>query len=89
MCHDHLGLGPITVQCFTHFTLSDGHIGHWRLGRTKSLDPSRSVTISLAGHNGRMEDVSWDEESGQVCVIYTPLDAEYHDRVMLLVDLLQ
>jgi hypothetical protein len=88
MCHDHLGLGPITVQCFTHFTRSDGHVGYLRLGRTKALDPSRPVTISLAGHNGHMEDVSWDEESGRVCIIYTPLDV-HHDRVMLLVDLLQ
>jgi hypothetical protein len=88
MCHDHQGKGPITFECFTHFTRSDGHVGYLRLGRTKALDPSLSVTISLTGHNGRMEDVSWDEESGRVCVIYTPLDV-YNDRVMLLVDLLQ
>jgi len=88
MCHDHFGQGPITVQCFTHFTRFDGHVGYLRLGRAKALDPSRSVTISLAGHNGHMEDVSWDEESGRVCIIYTPLNA-YHDKVILLVDLLQ
>jgi hypothetical protein len=89
MCHDHLGVDPITIQCFTHFTRFNGHVGYVRLGRTKALDPSRSATISLAGHNGRMEDVSWDEESGRVCIVYTPLGVYDDLRVMLLVDLLE
>jgi len=87
MCHDYVHLQPIKVQCFTHFTRFDGHAGYIRLGRDKALDPSRSVTIPLAGHIGRNEDSSWDEESGQVCIIYTPLGVSDH-RIMVLVDLL-
>ena len=87
MCHDYVNLQPIKVQSFTHFMRFEGHAGYIRLGYDKALNPSWSVTISLAGHNGRNEDSSWDKESGQVCIIYTPLGGNY-DRILLLIDLL-
>lgn len=88
MCHDYTELQPIEVQCFAHYVRPDDHPGYIRLGHTEAPDPARSMTITLSDHNGQTEDLSWDEESGRVCMLYIPLD-DTQARVMLCFNLLQ
>jgi len=58
-----------------------------RLERIKAPDPSRPVLVSLPGQDGRVEDLSWDEESGRICVIFSPF-GDRSTRNMLMVDLI-
>lgn len=78
---------PMELQCFTHFTRPDNHFGYARLGLSKAPEPSHYTSISLVGQNGRVEDLTWDEESGRICLIFSP----WHDRTtreMLMIDMI-
>lgn len=87
LCQDYIDLSPIEFRSLTHFTRPGDHAGYTRLGRAGALDPSQSVTISVPGHDGRTRDLAWDEETGRVCVLYTPLD-DSSARNMLLIDMM-
>jgi len=71
-CRDFIDLEPMELQCFTQFTRSDGHPGYKRLGRTEAPRPTHVVSIPLLGQDGRPEDISWDEESGRISVLFSP-----------------
>lgn len=74
---------PMRLECFNHYTRSDGHAGYRRLGHS-APHPLHTVSISLLGQDGRADDLSWDEESGRISVIFSPFDNR-ESREMLLV----
>jgi len=86
-CKDFIDMQPMELQILTHFTRMDSHNGYVRLGHTKAPDPTQSVPIALLGQDGRAEDLSWDEESGRICVIFSPF-GDRAIRYMLIVDLI-
>jgi hypothetical protein len=86
-CKDFVDMQPMELQGFTHFTSHNRHVGYVRLERIKAPDPSRPVLVSLPGQDGRVEDLSWDEESGRICVIFSPF-GDRSTRNMLMVDLI-
>lgn len=53
-----------------HTTKHDDHVGYRRLGRKSAHDTTDETMIisSLSNHYG-VDDLSWDEESGRICVI--------------------
>lgn len=60
---------PIKLTSCTHLTKAESHPGYVRLGRTKAPDPSRTTLIPLAsGQNMIVEGISWDEQSGRICI---------------------
>lgn len=62
----------IELYICTHFTRSDRNIGYMRLGRSQAPHPSHvaSIRIPLTGQTGVIKDLSWDEESGRICVLF-------------------
>jgi hypothetical protein len=86
-CKDFADMQPMELQSFTHFTRTDGNAGYVRLGRTKAPDPLRPTSVPLLGQDGRVEDLSWDEESGRICVICSPF-GDRNIRYMLVVDVI-
>jgi hypothetical protein len=85
-CNEFIDMKPVELRCFTHYTRRNDHNGYVRLGRTEAPDTSRSVSIQLLAWDGRLEDVSWDEESGRICVIFSPSD-DRGSRGLLMVDM--
>ena len=78
----------IKLESCVHFTKPDTHAGYLRLGRTRAPDPSRSCYIPIGGQFGHVQDISWDEESGKICIVCLPLAGDEHSgKIMLLVDL--
>lgn len=87
--HYHFS-GSIELNICTHFSKHDDHPGYMRLGTSEAPDPSRVVNIPLDGQSGYIKDLSWDEESGRICVlIWSPDQDEVSDRRLLIVDLLE
>jgi len=72
-CRKAFSTCPMEIQCFAPCSRKDSHIGYVRLGRTQAPNPSRPVSVQLPGYDGRVEDLSWDEESGRICLIYKHL----------------
>lgn len=83
-CMDFFHQEPMQLQCFTHYTRSDRNAGYGRLGRTEAPHPLHIVTIPLLGQNGRAEDISWDEESGRLIFIFSPLGNNDVREMLLL-----
>lgn len=69
-CRDFLVQRPMELQCFGHFERSNTHVGYMRLGQVPH--PKHTTLIPLLGYDGRAEDLSWDEESGRISIIYSP-----------------
>lgn len=86
-CRDFVDMQPMTLQTFTHFTRHHRHPGYMRFGRTSAPSPSLTTSIPLVGWDGRTEDLSWDEQSGKICVISSPFE-DRSTRNMLLVDMI-
>jgi len=83
-------VGRIKLESCVHFTKLDTHPGYMRLGRTKAPDPSRICHIAIYGQFGPVQNISWDEESGKICIVCLPLPGEENingHKVLLLVDL--
>lgn len=87
LCQDYVDLAPITFECLTHFTRPGDCAGYARLGREGAPDPRVGVSICLPGYEGRTQDLSWDEESGCICVLYNPVD-DPESRRLLYIDLI-
>jgi hypothetical protein len=83
-CMNFIDQQPMELECFTHYTRSDRHVGYRRLGRTEAPHPLQTVTIPLLGQDGRVEDLSWDEESGRISVIFSPLGDRGVREMLLL-----
>jgi hypothetical protein len=79
----------IELQSCTYFTRPDDCVGYMRLGRSKSPDPSRLISIPIGEEIGDVFDLSWDEQSGLIflLVIYWDGD-EVEKRQILTVDLI-
>jgi hypothetical protein len=62
----------IELYICTHLTRSDRHAGYMRLGRSKApqLEHVTSVRIPLVGECGVIKDLSWDEESGRIGILF-------------------
>lgn len=75
---------PMELQCFNHFARSNTHFGYIRLGRTQAPHPTHTTWITLLGHDGRVEDLSWDEQSGRISVLYSPPDNPDARELLLL-----
>jgi hypothetical protein len=67
----------------THHTKPDNYSGYLRLGRSRAPDPSRIWVVSV-GELGLVEDLSWDEQSGRICVVFLLANR----RHLLLADLI-
>jgi hypothetical protein len=80
-CRDFLVQRPMELQCFGHFERSNTHVGYMRLGQVPH--PKHTTLIPLLGYDGRAEDLSWDEESGRISIIYSP-SGNPDSREMLL-----
>lgn len=81
---------PVELRSCAHATKLDSHMGYMRLGRVdaKAPDPARVVSIPIVGHNEmRMESLSWDEESGRICLFRLDREAG-NTQNLLVVDLL-
>jgi hypothetical protein len=85
-CKEFVDMQPMELCCYAHFMRPDMCVGYVRLGRTKAFDPSHSVLIPLLGHDGRAEDLHWDEESGRLCVLFSP-DGDRNAKALLMVDM--
>lgn len=88
--HGQTEMQPLELRCLAHLTRRDDHPGYVRLERTVAPDPSQSVIIDLKNETGIIEDLSWDEGSGKLCMIYTPDVSEGNTspRWLLVVNLI-
>jgi hypothetical protein len=81
----------IGLQSCTHFTRPDNHVGYMRLGRSKPADPSRIISIPLAGEVGEVLDVSFDEQSSLIFILAVFREGErleVEKRRLLMVELI-
>jgi len=88
LCKDYCDMEPIKLQSLVHCTRPGTHAGYTRLGQSYAPDPSRCSSISLMGYNGCTEDLSWDPESGRICVLFTLPGESGRCRNMAVVDVL-
>jgi hypothetical protein len=68
-CKETVKKQPVELQCFAPCTRHERHTGYVRVGRTRAPNPSRPVSIVLPGYDGLVEELSWDEESGQISIV--------------------
>ena len=83
-CRDFVVQQPMELECFSHFARSYTHVGYMRLGRTEAPHPKHTASIPLQNQDGRVEDLSWDEESGRISVIYSPSNNRDTREMLLL-----
>jgi hypothetical protein len=87
--HHHFS-DVLNLYVCTHLTRSDRNIGYMRLGRSKAPHPSRvvSVQIPLVGQSGSIKDLSWDEESARIGVLFVcSADGGLEKNHLMMVDL--
>jgi hypothetical protein len=65
---EHIGKPFLGLQTCAYFTMPDGHSGLHRLGHVGQLGV-QVRPIQLPIQFGSVADVSWDEESGRLCVL--------------------
>lgn len=63
------GAESTKLNSCVHFTNPGNQYGYMRLGRSRPPDPSHVSCISLNDTDGVIEDISWDEESGRICLV--------------------
>jgi hypothetical protein len=79
----HDGTRYITLASCPRFTKPDDHVGYMRLGRSGAPDPSHIALIPLVGHFGDVHAISWDGDSGRICLVYTPPESETDNLMMI------
>jgi hypothetical protein len=74
----------------THLTKPDAHPGYMRLGRSNAPDPSHIVSIVLPDNVNNpgtwIDNLSWDEESGRICLLVSSIEAV--PKTLVIIDLL-
>jgi hypothetical protein len=68
----------IELRSCTIFTHVDAHAGYMRLGRSKAPDPSRLFSIPITGQTGAIRDLTWEEQSGLICILVCRRNGEGH-----------
>lgn len=64
--------GPVGFQCFANLIRHHRHPGYMRLGHTEAPSPKHCTYIPLAGRQGFVREVTFDEETGRVCTAFRP-----------------
>lgn len=84
--HHTEGHEEIVLRMCAHLTRPDNHIGYARLGRSGAPDPSKVVLIPLIQREEdfEIEDLSFDETEGRVCLLVSSLDADDSRRVLVV-----
>jgi hypothetical protein len=74
----------IELASCTHFTKPDSTPGYMRLGRSRAPDPTRITSILLSGEKGRVDTISWDEDSGCIFILASCFCGSEHQRLLVI-----
>lgn len=78
----------VNLKISTHFSMTDDHPGYMRMGLSRAPDHSKAHNLSLKGQLGEVEDMSWNEESGRICMVCIPSSRnDSEPRSLVVVDL--
>lgn len=82
----------VLLSC-QHATKPKDSPGYMRLSHSGpgkgGPDPARVASIYIEGHNDRVvEGISWDEQSGRICVFQSEREDASFSKSLLVVDLL-